>query len=334
MKRKIMMIGIIIMFILLNFTIVQAASWNVSSNKSSVTVGESFTVTISGVNGRAKITGSQVTLSQSGIVWIDGSLTITATTNQVGSAKVTVQAESLSTTDAEPQEVTGTKTVTVTVKEKEQPKPETPKPETPTTPNTDTETIQKENKTSTTTTKKQEEAKQTQIEETVEEEEAIPQIGVNSLIINGIKENGEKQEVVLNQPFNINTYEYIATIEADIQKLEILQDSGIYNENVIIEQPENLVEGENVIKIIIRKEGNADVVYTITITKKAKEEVVETAGEVIQEEKEENKKNETGIVISMPLGYFILLQVAIIVIEVLVIKLVPWSRIIEKIRNR
>ena len=125
------MIGSIIMFILLNFTIVQAASWNVSSNKSSVTVGESFTVTISGVNGRAKITGSQVTLSQSGIVWIDGSLTITATTNQVGSAKVTVQAESLSTTDAEPQEVTGTKTVTVTVKEKEQPKPETPKPETP-----------------------------------------------------------------------------------------------------------------------------------------------------------------------------------------------------------
>ena len=338
MKRKIVIMAMIILAILINFTIVQAVSWNVSSNKSSVTVGDTFTVTISGVNGRAKISGSQVTLSQSGSIWIDGSVTITATTSQVGSAKITVQAENLSTTDAEPQEVTGTKTVTVTVKEKEQPKPETPveeKPQTtPSQPTEATQTPQTESKPST-ITKKQEETKQTKIEETQEEEAATPQIGVNSLIINAIKESGEKQEVALNQPFNINVYEYTATIEADVQKLEILQDSGIYNENVIIEQPENLTEGENVIRIIIRKEGNADIIYTIRVTKKAKQETVETTAQVIPEEqKEENKPKEAGFIISMPLGYFILLQVAIIVIEILIMKLVPWNRIIERIRNR
>jgi len=196
-----------------------------------------------------------------------------------------------------------------------------------------------------------------------EQEEATPQFGICRLILKGIKnmqnEYGENIEestdIDISPTFNIDTYEYTCNVNSDIKRIDIIQDSGIYNENVIIQNLEELKVGENIITIKISKEGYGDLTYRIKVSKEKEvlktdattfsnkeneiletspttnaikeNEISETTSTAIENK---NKKQNNEIIISMSLISFIIMQLLIIVTEIVLIKLVPWNKIFKK----
>lgn len=309
MKRKLVKIlsFISIISILLFQTKVEAAGIGLSANKKEVTVGDSFTVTISGIYGRVNVSGNNVQLSKSGSQFVDDTLVITATTKAEGKATITVSAIDVATTGVPPQEVTGSKSVTVTVKAKEVPKPvETP--QTTTTPKTtETKKTTANNKKET----KKTETKKTEVVETHEEEEATPQLGIASLKVIGVKETGEEVEIPLDKEFDINTFEYACKVEGDISTIKIQKEAYEYNDLVqIIGLEEPLKLGENVITLKLAKDDK-ELTYVIKLTKEQPQEEIK---EVTAELEEEPKKEQA--MVSMPVVWFVLLELAIIGVSV------------------
>ncbi len=99
---------------------INAASIGMSINKSTAYVGESFSVSISGINGKVNITSSSnVSISISGIQFVEGSMNITGTANAVGTGTVTVTPIDVTTTSADPEEITAARSVSINIKEKE-----------------------------------------------------------------------------------------------------------------------------------------------------------------------------------------------------------------------
>lgn len=297
--RKYKIVGIIT-FLFFIFTILHtntyAATMNMSINKTSAYVGETFTVTISGINGKVTISGnSNISIDKTGSQWVDGSLTITGTTKAVGTGTITVTPVDVTTTAAEPEEVTAPASRSITIKEKEVPQT------TPTNPSNNT------TKKPTTSTTKTEDKKS----------EVAEDFYISKLTLKGIKENGEQVDIILSPEFNPNTYEYTCNITSDIQKLELEKDAGKYNNSVIVTGLEELKEGENIIKLQLSAENKEAKIYTIKVIKAQKEEVEVT------EEKNENIENvqepKTTKMLSMPLYLFIIMQVIIIAIEIIII---------------
>ena len=124
MKKRISIVFAIILSVIFALTLrVEAASMGISINKSSATVGETFTVTVSGINGKVTISGnSNVSVSPSGSQFVDGSLTITGTAKSAGTGTVTVTPVDVTTTAATPEEVTEPASKSITIKAAEQPK--------------------------------------------------------------------------------------------------------------------------------------------------------------------------------------------------------------------
>lgn len=99
---------------------INAASIGMSINKSTAYVGENFSVSISGINGKVNITSSSnVSISINGIQFVEGSMNINGTANAVGTGTITVTPIDVTTTSANPEEITTPKSVSITVKEKE-----------------------------------------------------------------------------------------------------------------------------------------------------------------------------------------------------------------------
>lgn len=292
-----------------------------SSNKSSVTVGESFNVTISGVNGKVTISSNdKVSLSNKGTVWVTGSMTITGTAKSVGTGTVTVTFNDATTTGTNPQDLSGkSKNVNVTIKEKE---PEKPKTETPaqTPTKTPTKTQTTNNKTTTTNKKTEQNKTQTQVVETQEKEEATPLWGINEVKLIGIKENGEKVNLELDKAFNITEYEYICNVSSDIKKIEVQKEAYEYNEFVTITgNEEELKDGENIITLRLAKEGQKELIYTIKVNKEPKPQEVQTSAEALTDEIKEEKMQ---TYICIPMWKFVLMQIILIIITVTITLLV------------
>ena len=308
MKINYLKIAVIYLVIGLVFIInskIYAASIGMSVNKSSVTVGDTFSVTISGINGRVNISGNdKVTISPSGSQFVDGSLTISGTAKGVGTGVVTVTPVDVTTTNADPVEITKAETRSIIIKEKETEKKE------------ETKTTQ-ENKKTNTTTKKKKETKKTDIsknttnkekkeepEVVVNEEDqgTIAELGIEDMNIFTVKQNGEKNEVTLNPKFESNVFEYTLNVESDIEKIEI--DSK-YNSNYELKiegLEENLKTGENIVKITLTRE-NESKVYTIKVLK---EEIKENL-----EPEAKKEKNQKLIIFTVPQFIGILLLIVI-----------------------
>lgn len=310
-----------------------AATMGMSISKTSGYVGDTFTIKISGINGRVNITAnSNVTINKSGSQWVDGSLTITGTAKAVGTGTVTVTPVDVTTTSAEPEEVTASASRSITIKEKEEPKKETPQTPTTTTTTKPTTTTTKP---TTTTTKKPTTTTTPTKTETKKEEPKQDNFYISKLTLKGIKENGEKVDIALSPEFNKDTYEYTCNVASDIQKIEFEKDAGEFTNSIIITGGEDLKEGENIITLMLAAEDHQAKTYKIKVIKE-KQEIVETVAQV-----EENKQDETKIeneeskarMISMPLWVFVIMQIAIIMIEVLIIYFVPWRNLF-KIRNK
>lgn len=303
-----------------------AATMGMSISKTSGYVGDTFTIKISGINGRVNISAnSNVTINKSGSQWVDGSLTITGTAKAVGTGTITVTPVDVTTTSAEPEEVTASASRSITIKEKEEPKQE--KPQTPTTTTTTTTTKPTTTKKPTTTTKT----------ETKKEEKPVVEDNfyISKLTLKGVKENGEQVDIALSPEFNKDTYEYTCNVASDIQKIDLQKDAGNYTNNIIVTGLDELKEGENTITLQLAAEDHQAKTYTIKVIKE-KQEIVETVAQIEEdkqdESKIENKESKTKMV-SMPLWVFIIMQIAIIMIEVLVIYFVPWKNFF-KIRNK
>ena len=139
MRNKVICFIIIICMLLGIQNFSYAASFTVSSSKSSVTVGDTFTISINapGITGRFNISSnSNVTLNQNS-VWIEAGATtnITATAKSAGTATITVSTVTIS--DANGNDIPNdSKTCSVTIKEKS-----ATTPQTPATPTTSTATL-------------------------------------------------------------------------------------------------------------------------------------------------------------------------------------------------
>lgn len=293
-----------------------------SANKSTVNIGENFTVTISGINGKVTVSGNdKVSLSNSGTMWVTGQTTIQATATKEGTGTVTIKLVDATTTGANPKDLSGTtKSVNIAIKKKEEVKQETPVTTNKTTPTTNSNNTQNNNKkannSSNKTAKTETKKEVTPVVETKEQEEATPQFGINSLKLIGITELEERVDLNLDKEFNINTYEYSCNIPSNIKKIEIQKDATPYNDFIKINGlEEELKAGENVITLKMVKEGENELTYTIKINKEETKDVTAPI-------EEETRKEKQPIMVSMPLGWFIVLQIAILAVEVVVTKVV------------
>jgi len=312
-----------------------AANMGLNISKTSGYIGDTFTVTISGINGKVNIKGnSNISLNISGTQWIDGSLTITGTAKAVGTGTVTVTPIDVTTTSAEPEEVTASASRNITIKEKlaEVPPQEnttqtTDKTNTNTTTNNTNNSSDKNNSSSkknttttnnknTNTTKKEESAKTTE-NEYKENQGTISEFGITSLYVQAINANNETTEIELSPKFDINTSEYVCNVKNDITKIEVLYEANEYKDLVKIEGLENdLIPGENIITIKMNDNNGKEKIYKIVVNK---EEPVLSAelfeSEDIFFKAEPAPEYDT---ITMPIILFIILQVGIIIINILI----------------
>lgn len=342
MRKKVSMIILIIVILMTIPNIVKGANGlTLTPSNSAPTVGDSITLTIgSGVGGRVRVESSDqsiISVSTKSISIAYDSTTITAKAVGVGKATLTVYAEDLATKDDPPVDLTGkTKSVTINVKAKET---SSGSGETSGSSNNignsnsnsgnsgKTNSSSLGSKTSASNKPNTNKEAVKDVKETEQEEEATPQFGMNSLMLNAVNENGEKQEIAFNPTFNIDTYEYTAEIESNIVDVEVLTEAGEYNDYVKVEKPESFNAGENIIKITMQKD-DMSLTYTIKVNKKEREETVETVSDAVLES--ENKK-QTLITFTIP--QFIAVILTICLIEGLLLKL-PWKKMIMACKRK
>lgn len=209
---------------------VSATSAGLSINKSSVYIGDTFTVTISGINGRVKVSSStNVTLSATGSQFVDGSVSITGTAKSVGNATITVTPEDATTSSADPVEIDAPSSRSINVIEKPQTNNNTTtKPPTTVTNNT-------------TTTKN------------------------NNAYLSKLQVNQEG----LSPNFNRGKISYAITVGANVNSLKVTAIPEASTSKVSVSGNTNLKNGDNKIYITVTAQDGTKKVYTITVTKTA-----------------------------------------------------------------
>lgn len=241
--KKITYCLVLSMFLLIFISNISAATVGLSINKSSAYVGESFSVNISGINGKVTITSSSnVTLSVTGTQWVDGSMSITGTTKSVGNATITVTPVDATTTSAEPEVVDKANSVTIAVKEKTQ------------TDTTQTATTTTNNNTQTNTTNK---AATTNTNNNTAQN--------NNAYLSKLQVNQEG----LTPNFNKTKTNYSITVGENVSSLKVTATPEVSTSKVSITGNNDLKNGDNKIYITVTAQDGTKKVYTITVTKTA-----------------------------------------------------------------
>lgn len=233
MKSLKIKLSIIILIIAILFicTTVNAAGIGLSANKSSVTEGEKFTVTISGINGKVNITGSSnISISPSGTQWVEGSMTISGTANSSGTGTITVTPINASTTALEPVKVKSAASKSITIKSKVATAP------------------------AKTTTKKDTTKKETKKEEVKKSNNSY----LSSLNV---------EDFSLTPEFNKETEKYFLSVNQDINTLEINAKPEDSKAKVEISENENLDFGITPITVKITAEDGTTREYIIEVNK-------------------------------------------------------------------
>lgn len=147
--------------------------------------------------------------------------------------------------------------------------------------------------------------------EKIEEKEEI--IGtLTSLTLKGVKDNGEIVEIFLNPEFATDVFYYECEIPEGINLIDVETEHDILDAIVEVTGNENLVEGENLINIIIKytDENEEEQVITYQISANKKSAVIEQ--EVLMEEEKELSPIQIGVIagsISIALTIIIVLIV-------------------------
>ena len=334
-KLSIIMLMFIIITMMPNIS-KSANALTINASNSNPTVGDSITLTIgSGVGGRVRVESSNqniISVSTNPISIAYDSTTITAKANAVGEATITVIAEDLATKDVPPVDLTGTKkSIKINVKAKQtSSSTESSNQGTSTsgggsssTNSGSSNSSSSSNPSKTSASNKPNTNKEAvkNVVQTEQAEEATPQFGMNSLMLNVINENGEKQEITFSPTFNIDTYEYSAEVENNITDIEVVAEAGEYNDYVKVEKPESLNVGENIVKITMKKD-DMSLTYTIKVNKKEAETVEAVSDGIVSSD----NKEKTLITFTIP--QFIAVILAICLIEGILLKL-PWKKLIK-----
>lgn len=228
-----------------------AATLDMSKSKSEVTIGETFTVTISAGNGagRIDVSATNATLSSTGDFLDNSSITITVTPTATGTVTVTASG-SLADYTTE-QEENFSKSVSVNVKEKVTPPVTSQEPETP----------------NTTTTPQEQETKSSNA-------------NLKSMTIS---------QEGLTPTFNKSTTDYVLTVGNDVESIQIDATPEDSKAKVTVSGNTDLVEGENTVKIVVKAEDGSTKTYNITVIKAARMDMLLDKLEIlgISEEKDD-----------------------------------------------
>lgn len=244
-NKTIKIIGTIFITLLLVFmcnTYSNAASFSASISKTTVTVGDTFTVTVKANNaaGMYKVSASNsnatVTSGSTAEFLEDSSTTVTFKASKAGSVTITAQATDMTDLDDDTKAVTGTKKFTVTIKEK----PSSTNNTTPTTPSTTTKPDN--NQTS---------------KPTKSSNANLSNLGINPNDFSGFRSSITSYSVTV--PKNVSSVNVYAT--AQDSKATI---SGTGNKSLNI--------GANTFKVIVKAEDGTTKTYTLNITRTEEEE--------------------------------------------------------------
>lgn len=242
-NKTIKIIGIIcisILFLFIFNTYSNAASFSASISKTSVTIGDTFTVTVKANNaaGMYKVSTSNsnvtVTAGNTSEFLENGSTTITFKATKAGSVTITAQATDMTDLDDDTKAIKGTKTFNVTIKEKTSNTTGNTKPNTTTKPNTGT----------TTTTTKSSNAN-------------LSNLGINPNDFSGFRSSITSYSVTV--PKNVSSVSIYAT--AQDSKATI---SGTGSKSLNI--------GTNTFKVTVKAEDGTTKTYTLNITRSEEEE--------------------------------------------------------------
>lgn len=274
MKNKLNKISIItlltIVFLLCNIVKVEAVSLSVSASKTSVTVGESFLVSVSASGtGRVSISVSNGSASKGSIFFDngvpEGGASVTITPSGVGTTRVSISGQLADPDTGD--EADKSSSVSVTVKEKESTPPpstggssgSTSKPATNTNTNTNTNTSTNINKNTTTNTNKNETKNDVNNTTTDKDKEKKDDNKyLESLVVSpsGLKPS-----------FSRTTFEYKLKVGSDIKNLKVNAITESDKARVEVRDNTDLKNGENKVYIIVTAEDESKQVYTITVTK-------------------------------------------------------------------
>ncbi len=156
------------------------------------------------------------------------------------------------------------------------------------------------------------------IDEPDEKEEV--KVGLKSLLVKGVTEDGEEIELSYAPEFFSEIYEYQMLLDetlSHITKLDI-QAIGLQNDFIIdITGNEELKEGENTITITVKsQDGKTTATYTMVVMKEAKVEEIMAPVEVEKEEEENTQGNITQkIVITIVTSMIAIMGIVFAVIE-------------------
>ena len=317
--------------VMLSFTLIFLIALTVKSNATvslSVTpsVGEvepektfNVTVRVSGGAGYVNLSATNATISSSSI-WLDnGSKVISCVAGSNNGSTITISASATIGDYETETDVDKTSRASVKINKKQE-VPATPSQ--PTEPKNPATGTNKNNSNTKNTNKSNTNLTKTETTETTETTMDEDNFYINTLKLIGIKENGEKEEIIFTPEFNKDIYEYTANINAEIKKIEIEKDAGDYTNSIIINNPDELLEGENVISLMLSAEDHEAKTYTIKVNKENKEkETAETMSDAIDISKQENISKAKAM-INMPVISFIILQIIIIMVEILVIYII------------
>ena len=263
MTKKIFFIALItIMFMA---QVVNAGSITVSSNKTSLEVGQTSTITITGVNatGQVNITSSNTsvaTVSQS-TGWVENnSITVTVTAKAAGSAQITVKpdpnGEVVDSTTAEA--ITGSKSVSITVTAPVVPEPEpepTPKPEPEPEPTPEL-------------TPTPDPKPETPAEPTKSNNANLSNLGIRPNDFTG---------------FKAGTTSYSVSVPYEVGQIEVYASKGHAAQTISGTGTKSLSEGSNTFSVEVTAEDGTKKTYKITVVRLAKEEQTNPVVEEPQE---------------------------------------------------
>ena len=306
-SKKLRLIGTVFIIAILWFLLAivsNAASFSASISDTSVEVGDTFKVTVTADNAAGmysvSASNSNVSVSSGSTSEFleDGSTTVTYKANKAGTVSITATASDMTDLDDDTKAVTGSRKFTVTVKAKSTSSSGSSGGSSgnSSTPKTTTPSFSSVNETVYATGSvnvRSSYSTSSSIVGSLDAGDSVTRTGRGSNGWSRVTYNGqtayisseylttEKPEesdnnnleslsisgYELTPKFSADVKEYSLTITENVEKLDITAEPEDENAEVKIEGNENLLIGENTIKIIVTAEDGTERTYTLNVTK-------------------------------------------------------------------
>lgn len=306
-SKKLRLIGTVFIIAILWFLLAivsNAASFSASISDTSVEVGDTFKVTVTADNAAGmysvSASNSNVSVSSGSTSEFleDGSTTVTYKANKAGTVSITATASDMTDLDDDTKAVTGSRKFTVTVKAKSTSSSGSSGGSSgnSSTPKTTTPSFSSVNETVYATGSvnvRSSYSTSSSIVGSLDAGDSVTRTGRGSNGWSRVTYNGqtayisseylttEKPEesdnnnleslsisgYELTPKFSADVKEYSLTITENVEKLDITAEPEDENAEVKIEGNENLLIGENTIKVIVTAEDGTERTYTLNVTK-------------------------------------------------------------------